>query len=184
MSVVTKDIVFSYLAGQGTLLQKKQIDEWLLESDHQETYSEWLDAWERLHPQFTPSIDEAYEKFSRFLESDEFAYSPELSVENRKVAHKMKRWLFASVSAAAAIAMIFFFRDAIFYKAYRTGNAEVKTVELQDHSIVTLNANSVLKVSRLFGWMKKRSATLTGEASFDIRHTPDSRPFELFIPEI
>jgi ferric-dicitrate binding protein FerR (iron transport regulator) len=76
----------------------------------------------------------------------------------------------------------FLFREQLLYRHYVTGNAQVRVVELPDHSLVTLNANTDLKVPRLFSLAGTRRAYLSGEAVFAIRHTADNKPFIVGMP--
>lgn len=54
-------------------------------------------------------------------------------------------------------------------KQYQTSYGEIKQVTLPDGTMVTLNAESVLKVSKGFN-EKNRTVSLDGEAFFDVKH--------------
>jgi ferric-dicitrate binding protein FerR (iron transport regulator) len=58
---------------------------------------------------------------------------------------------------------------------YKTGNAEIKTIKLNDGTSVTLNANSKLTIPRFD--FSKRIALLEGEAEFKVSHTKDNSHF-------
>jgi transmembrane sensor len=186
MNGVTKDIVFAYLSGQATVLQKKQVEEWLLQDGSAEAYCLYLEEWEGQHAQFSPDIDAAAGKFSAFLENHTIRHSTAPPPEKNEQVRPAKKFRMGRVWAAASIAGIvalgFVFRENLLYRHFRTGNAEIRTVELPDHSRVTLNANSDLKVARFFSWQAGRRAWLTGEALFDVQHTADSRTFTVAIP--
>ncbi len=68
-------------------------------------------------------------------------------------------------------------KEHLLYRTYRTGAGETKNLLLADHSRVTLNANTSLKVSRNWFSGDRREVWLTGEAFFNIQKTPDRQRF-------
>jgi len=79
------------------------------------------------------------------------------------------KWL-RTVSAVAAVVMISFgllFFSDILNQSYQTRASESLTFELPDNSKVNLNANSVLKHSKL-SWDANRLTSLDGEAYFKV----------------
>ena len=58
----------------------------------------------------------------------------------------------------------YFFRPL----SFQTGNAQVRTVTLYDGSVVTLNANSQLRVPSRMDWRTKRQVWLSGEGAFAV----------------
>jgi len=47
----SKELIFSYFAGQATSVQQKMIGEWLVQPGSRELYFQWLDEWAL--PRFT-----------------------------------------------------------------------------------------------------------------------------------
>ncbi len=60
---------------------------------------------------------------------------------------------------------------------YHTAYGETQEIQLEDGSVVTLNANSTLEWKS--GWKRsgERHVVLTGEAFFDVSHTDDAAAF-------
>jgi len=60
---------------------------------------------------------------------------------------------------------------------FHTAYGETQSIPLDDGSVVTLNANSTLEWDE--GWKRsgERRVKLTGEAYFDVEHTPDDATF-------
>jgi len=94
----------------------------------------------------------------------------------------------------AAILLLTVGAGVVTYLAYtketriNTLYAEIKQLELPDHSKVTLNANSEIRYSEKWNTTKPREVWLTGEAYFDVNHlhkgaTP-VKPNERFIVHI
>lgn len=76
----------------------------------------------------------------------------------------------------AAILLVTVGASMVAYMAYtketkvNTLYAEIKQLELPDHSKVTLNANSEIRYSDKWNTTKPREVWLTGEAYFDVNH--------------
>ena len=91
----------------------------------------------------------------------------------------------------AAAILILVAGAAVLYFAYpsdeqvQTRYAEIKQLELPDHSIVTLNSNSVIRYSDEWDESQPREVWLTGEAYFDVNHlhtgSSPVKPGERFI---
>lgn len=60
---------------------------------------------------------------------------------------------------------------------YQTAYGETQDIHLQDGSLVTLNANSTLAWNEDWKKSGERHVKLTGEAFFDVEHTPDNAAF-------
>jgi transmembrane sensor len=81
-------------------------------------------------------------------------------------------------SSAASILLViglcvywYFFREQLF----KTGNAELTTITLYDGSVVTLNANSQLRLPSRMLWQKKRQVWLSGEGAFAVQKKAGDR---------
>jgi ferric-dicitrate binding protein FerR (iron transport regulator) len=91
----------------------------------------------------------------------------------------------------AAVALLMIVAGVLAYYNYprdkeeTTQYAEIKHIELPDHSKITLNANSVIRYAQQWDIGKPREVWLTGEAYFEIAHlhkgTVPVKPGERFI---
>lgn len=96
-------------------------------------------------------------------------------VQVNRVFRIVPRWAYAS--AASLLLMMglwgywYFFREQLI----QTGNAELTTVTLYDGSVVTLNANSQLRLPGRMDWHEQRQVWLSGEGSFAVRKQPGDR---------
>ncbi len=175
---VNKNILFENFAGRATPLQKKLIEAWIQEPNNKELYYEWLDEWENQFIQILPDTEDALEKSLKKIDQSEQIFI----VENKQ---KVQNFLFISKNwfliAAALIVVfstsLFLGKDYIFYKNYQTAYGEIETIELLDGSLVSLNANSSLKVPRFGFGNRTREVYLLGEASFSVKHTVDHQRF-------
>lgn len=86
------------------------------------------------------------------------------------------------VAAAIALLVIAGYTAVTVYQSfswteYRTYYGEIKTIELNDGSVVVLNGNSVLKVQKYLTVDKPRDVYLSGEANFQVAKagTKDAR---------
>jgi transmembrane sensor len=111
-----------------------------------------------------------YQQLQANLPTDEPTLKPVLTAPQRMVPHRMvPQWVYA---AAALVTLLlgfwgysYFFRE----QSFQTGNAQVRTVGLYDGSVVTLNANSQLRVPSRMDWQTSRQVWLSGEGSFAVR---------------
>jgi ferric-dicitrate binding protein FerR (iron transport regulator) len=202
MNLITKDIIYKYLAGEATVIQKRQLEEWLLSPENQETFYECLEEWERRHPQFIPDADKAFLNYRKRLYSKEdttgLPYPLLYDTGGQKEEKKEEEELYSIATNATSssnrgwfmkIAVLLLiilgaavYKDKLLYRHYITGEKEIRTVLLPDNSKVTLLGNADLKLARLFNWKKERAVWLKGQAIFNIRSTPDHRPFFVNTP--
>jgi transmembrane sensor len=90
---------------------------------------------------------------------------------------------YASVAAAFIGILIVF----VYYQGqpserlieYQTSYGEIKEVVLDDSSTVVLNANSSLRLSDSWTSNSTREVFLKGEAFFNVKRTPDLKPFNV-----
>ncbi len=175
---VNKNILFENFAGRATPLQKKLIEAWIQEPNNKELYYEWLDEWENLFIQILPDTEDALEKSLKKIDQSEQIFI----VENKQKAQNFlfisKNWfLIAAALIVVFSTSLFLGKDYIFYKNYQTAYGKIETIELLDGSLVSLNANSSLKVPRFGFGNRTREVYLLGEASFSIKHTVDHQRF-------
>jgi ferric-dicitrate binding protein FerR (iron transport regulator) len=87
-----------------------------------------------------------------------------------KVVGMNKWWKYAAAAAVIITAGAGYFWNANRNVTVSTKYAEKKRIELPDHSIVTLNANSTLLYSNKWSADKPREVWLDGEAFFEVSH--------------
>lgn len=175
---VNKNILFENFAGRATPLQKKLIEAWIQEPNNKELYYEWLDEWENQFIQILPDTEDALEKSLKKIDQSEQIFI----VENKQKAQNFlfisKNWfLIAAALIVVFSTSLFLGKDYIFYKNYQTAYGKIETIELLDGSLVSLNANSSLKVPRFGFGNRTREVYLLGEASFSVKHTVDHQRF-------
>lgn len=167
-------------------MQNILIQGWLEHPANRELYFQWLDEWEAENPQFTPDVENAYQRSLHTVQEN-----PDIPVS---IVHPA-RPRFATLSgrlevfkwvAAASVALImgaYLLSDFWLYKQYETGYGEIRTVVLPDSSRVTLNANSVLSVPRFGFGSGTREVRLKGEAEFAVKHTVEHSKFIVRTPD-
>ncbi len=96
-------------------------------------------------------------------------------VQTTRRVQFIPKWVYG---AAASLLLVlglggywYFFREQLI----RTGNAELATVTLYDGSMVTLNANSQLRLPGRLDWRKQRQVWLSGEGSFAVHRQPNDQ---------
>ncbi len=178
---LTKNILFTYFMGNATSLQKKLIEEWLSDSENLELYYEWLEEWERTYPQFIPDVDQAaLLQLSRIQQEDHDWQEP--GVPPIYTPGKTGWLRYAALGRIAVFLVIlgvmaFLIKDSLLYREYKTGFGELRTLNLNDNSLVVLNANSSLRVP-VFGFATRhRNVYLEGEAEFVVNRMKDGLPF-------
>lgn len=177
-STLSKDIVFTYFSGNASALQKKLLQEWLLEPSNAELYYEWLEEWETAQPQFLPDVPVAYQKMEERIDEQ-----PECKVVAVRAPMRNYQPFWWGAALVLFTLGIYLKRDAVFYQTYRTGYGQLQTVVLEDGSKVVLNANSSVRLPRLAWGSSEREIFLTGEAEFSVRHTIDNKRFVVYTPD-
>lgn len=109
------------------------------------------------------------------------AYEPEWDVPGGQAAARphRRRWMAAGASLALAACIALVVGPALILRLqadYRTATAELRGVELQDGSEVTLAPGSAIAVS--YSVAERRVHLLKGEAFFAVKPNPD-RPFRV-----
>ncbi len=170
---ISKKLIFAHLAGQSTLLQRKLIEDWLLEADHQEQYYEWVEEWDRLNLQYYPDEDKLY--LNLLAKND--TYEQSTSAINKKPFRFPILWVAATALITCLLLGGYLFRQPLLYKTVQTGYGEIRQVLLPDGSSVSLNAHSQLRFKRFGFGQSSREIFLTGEATFSVRHLPDHQQF-------
>lgn len=168
---ITDDMLGKYLAGNATVFEKQQIDEWVKYSENLEKFYAALVRWEQQNPQFVPDIEEALQShFTRIQENN-------APVTQSRTFFRPFQWLAAASVVAALGFTAWFKQDTILYKTYRTAFGQTSSFRLDDGSQVTLNANSSLRVPRFGFGDHTREVFLQGEGAFSVVHTATHQPF-------
>ncbi len=180
-------MLFSHFSGRATSLQKKLIEEWLGEAGSLELYYEWLEEWERSQPHFLPDTERAWKKNKERINGGAAEDIPAKVVKTS--VGSFRAWLYRDAVWKTALCLIvmgltfYSFRDFILYRQYSTAYGELRTVTLEDNSLVVLNANSELRVPRLGFGLRHREVFLRGEAEFVVSKTTDSKKFTVHTPD-
>ncbi|GAB3893236.1 hypothetical protein GCM10028803_07150 [Larkinella knui] len=175
----TKELLFTYFAGQATSVQQKVIGEWLMRPASRETYFQWLDEWERSFPQYAPDLARHLDQYRQRLDNPAIEpprFLRSLPEASRPFGHP-GRWLVAASLAFILSAGGWIFRKPLLYKTITTGSYQLRSLDLPDGSTVALNSNSSLQMPRIgYGWFSRR-VSLTGDAVFDVKHLSTHQPF-------
>lgn len=182
--LITRQALFDSFEGKATSLQRKLIEQWLEDADHQSYYYRCLDEWERGHPQLRIDQQRAQRHYDSFLNGE--AKRPVRPLTAPESEEKKGRSFSAAAtgSLAAALALLvlgFVFRAQIMYKTYESSKAHFTSILLSDSTEVTLNSNSVLRVPRFGFGRNVRQVWLDGEAEFKVTHTRDDLRFEVLM---
>ena len=160
-------------------MQQNLIAHWLDEPSHQELFYQWLTEWEELHPQALGDPEKAWVSLNGQIEQKSIPTADSPAASERQaspIRFPFRRWVVAA-SLLLAGGLTFLLRDTLFWDTYRTGNGEINSFRLSDGSLVTLNANSELRVPILFIPQRDRTVRLTGEADFSVSHRTNDQSF-------
>lgn len=97
-----------------------------------------------------------------------------LQVHRQKEFSVRRKWSLIGAAASMLIGALFLFyllSDNGRYESYATAYGETQNITLPDHSIVTLNANSMLRFDNNWHSAGKRQVWLEGEAFFEVEKT-------------
>ena len=176
---INKEFIFSYLSGNSSALQKQVIDEWVKNPTNEELFYKWLVEYEYQHPQYLTELPKALERFEEF--ADKFDENPDFIYQSQEVPLPTRRWISTWMIAASVVLGLligaWILQDTIIYQTHTTAFGETKSLLLSDHTKVTLNANSSLRVPRFGFGTKTREVFLTGEANFAVTHKANNQQF-------
>ena len=191
-NIINKTVLYDYFSGKSTPLQKKMIETWLADPEQRAQYYQWLHEWEVAHLQTAPDWQAAFAR-------TEARINTPLPLPDTDAEPERRHWLWDQgktwLVAASLILLLggWLFADVLRFQTVQTGFGEIKFLTLPDGSTVTLNANSAIRFARFgFGtylpnWLPfvqpSRTAHLTGEADFRVRHLPDSQNFVVKTPK-
>jgi transmembrane sensor len=179
--MISKYMLFEYLSGRSTPLEKQHIEDWIVDPANAETFHQWLLEYETKSPQYIPDQDAAIKNLFRRLDSDmDSQRNLETEAENsvrRSFLASYHRFWFIAASAVLMVGCGWWFREPLLYKSYQTAYGQTTDVYLEDGSKVSLNSNSELKIPRFGFGDDVRQVTLNGEAEFSVSHTIDHKRF-------
>jgi ferric-dicitrate binding protein FerR (iron transport regulator) len=176
---ISKEFIFNYLSGKTSALQKQMVDEWIKKPANEEQFYKWLVEYEYQHPQYMVRLQDAIDRFH--TKADRYDANPDfiLSADTPSlpVQKNLRRWLIAACLTLGVLIGGRVFKDDLVYKTYSTAFGETKSLQLNDLTKVTLNANSSLRVPRFGFGSATREVYLNGEANFAVTHTPQHQKF-------
>ncbi len=175
-------MLFDHFAGKSTPLQKRLIEEWLKNPDNQELFYLWLFEWEHLSPQYIPTLDIKLAQFKKQITEiqDEPNSLQKTDFQTNKPTKSQSKWYRYAIASSVVLVLgvlSWLAKDLLYYKTYQTAYGQTQSIELQDGSKITLNANSSLRVPRFGFGQNSREVFLKGEALFSIKHTIDNQRF-------
>jgi transmembrane sensor len=149
-------------------------------------------AWqrvERLNQLTAKVVTEEDEEWQTWLASRRTAASGTNLIaaripRRRSPVRRHSRWLAAATGLAIAAVVAFLGLPAVLLHMqadYTTSTAELRTIDLEDGTTVTLAAASAVAVS--YTSTERRLSLLEGEALFQVKRDPD-RPFRVFTGEV
>ncbi|MEJ7828249.1 MAG: FecR family protein [Segetibacter sp.] len=122
---------------------------------------------------FTYPATNLPETFYSLLKQDiDITIANNVPVKKLSPAYKLNTWMkvaAAIIVIAASVSMLYVYLQPSATIKIVTAYKQVKTFELPDHSLVTLNANSSLEYPKEWN-NDKREVTLNGEGFFKITH--------------
>jgi ferric-dicitrate binding protein FerR (iron transport regulator) len=177
---ISQKILFDFFDGKATPLQRQLIEKWLSEKENEEIFYKYLNEWESLHPQFMPDSEQGLASYLTILEGTSASLLRPAQQEAPILPQPSKSvnwWPWAASVVFLLGIIIFWLRKPIFYQSYQTAYGETKRLELEDRTVVTLNANSTLYLPRLGLGKGNRKVILEGEAEFKVTHTQNNQRF-------
>lgn len=170
---IPEHLIVRYLSREATPAEQEALFDWVAaDVRHQQLFNEWVTAWEQKLPYNEAfHLSPALEKLNRRIDVyDQVLTEP---AEGRTVS--LTWWKVAASLAlfiAAGLGVYFYtMRNsaqpaAVAYTVSRT-TADQQTVTLPDGSVVTLNANALLRYPTTFAGAT-REVYLEGEAFFSV----------------
>lgn len=177
-----RDIIIKFLEGGATAHEKRMLSNWLKEdSRREEVFYYHVSLREAENPQHLPDVSARAEVYEKFLHG-EVAMPGVIfrkcgtgeDVQGRSVNYGW--WAAASIILLISTGL-YFYQDAFLYKTYYAEKGMIRSVTLEDGSMVTLNANSSIKVLRDFMDHENREVWIKGEAFFEVAKKQDLMKF-------
>ncbi|MBD3629460.1 FecR domain-containing protein [Cyclobacterium sp.] len=176
-----KELLIKFLNGTANSAERRQVTEWLEQDDAKENFDRFLrEHWKNADSNSPDNTD--YPLLLKKIHSKIFPKS------KIRPIWPWGKYCKIAVSLLLLLASAFFIKQAVDYKEPEpvlseriieksTGEGEKLQLTLPDDSKITLNANTTVSFSSLYG-VKDRIVRLSGEAFFEI--AKDSlRPFRV-----
>jgi transmembrane sensor len=177
---IIDDLLVSYLLGEATPAQRKEVEDWLAASAENKKYFEnfksILEESRTLSSQRNVNENDAWERLVKRAQEDELS-EQQNTPKGRTISFFGATWMRVAamlVVLAGVGSLLFTMNNGSSEMIAQSGDTPI-TDTLPDGSVVTLNKNSTLTYPAKFDG-DKRTVKLTGEAFFNI--TPNkSKPF-------
>lgn len=171
---LSKEQLFDYFEGKSSTLIKRDVETWLQNPAHTELYYLWLEEYERQHLHWQPNTENEFGRLqartTKYEETDE---TPPLHSR----PFWQRNWWIAAASVVLLLGVSYLFQDVFLYRTYTTEYGSLKNIQLEDGTLVNLNANSTLHVPRFGFGSDTRQVLLEGEAYFSVKHTATHQKF-------
>ena len=171
---VNKELIFDHLSGNATMQQRILINKWLENPQNEEQFYKYVYDWELTKPQYEVDTVNALEKFRQSVQCN---FSNEVETVLTSTSNIYKKMLSVAACILFAIGIGWIYQDEIKFKTLTSAPGQIKTFNLDDGSIVTLNANSDLRYDRWKFNRTERVVILRGEAEFKVKHQKDNQQF-------
>lgn len=175
-NLVNKQLIFDHFADRITPLQRRLIEEWLADPDHKELYYQWLEEWENMNPQYAIDTETPLQNTLAALLADQKPFLDHSAPADR---HRfLNQWQWAAMLAGLLVlGGLYASRSYLLYHTVQTSFGEIRKVTLPEGSVVTLNANSLLRYPRFGFGNQTRRVHLSGEATFAVQHLKNHARF-------
>ncbi len=189
---VTKGTVFNFLTGNYTTIQRKSIEQWLEDPANEELFYQFLDEFEREHPQYPVDVEKSLEVLKSGTGEFKIRERPD------EPEGKSKKNGFFLISAAAAVLIMSIAAWTYFRNQAGTSSRELTsavpqpdmtervnngktmmTVILPDKSSVILQPEARVSYSEGSFYKQKREVFFEGEGFFEILKDVNS-PFIVY----
>ena len=165
-------LIVKQLSGQATQEELRHIEAWLNQDPkNQKIYDELKKTW--------INVGQMDDVLEIDLEEEWRKQNLISSISGKEDNEKDKKLVFWRLSKIAAVFLVLLAAAATLYligpyfsPMEKISSETIKTVDLPDGSVVTLNTNSTLKYPAKFG-NHSRNISLQGEAFLEIRSIPD-----------
>ncbi|NGP89251.1 FecR family protein [Fodinibius halophilus] len=197
-------ILRKYIRGQCSEQELRQLGEWLQEQPANEDFFEFfIEHWQSNEEvDFEVDAQEAWKHFKRKQDiassSDTREFPAAIQSKRSYAVHgnrsKQRKGYWYSLAAAAIILIAGLYGVSQYVvdlqssdvnkmeaQEITTSKAQRIKLKLSDGTLVTLNAESVLKIPEDYG-ISSRTLHLQGEAFFDVKHE-EHRPFVVHTPK-
>jgi transmembrane sensor len=181
-------LITRYLAGESTVEERQQLEQWMNES---EANSKYFNDNRFVHDKAVAShkltrvnVDSAWDKLHRQMKSPFKGQTIQFA---RKEYLPWTQWLRVAASILILVGLSFwlyrvFLKPSEIKQIAITSSDKTVNERLADNSKVVLNKKSKIVCSSQFG-TKNRELSLSGEAYFEVRHSADT-PFIVKADEV